>query len=158
MNIARGLFRLWLVCSVLYILVIALFSYQPVRREFAKQAAETRYIASLTVPVMCHDARGVANTDYEPTKGFDNPINPFSSCWYTMEKYRKLFPEDAGKSDARVIADGYGNNGATMPDLNADPWKATAVAIGIAAGPPIFLLVIGMAFVWAFAGFKRGAA
>jgi hypothetical protein len=65
-----------------------------------------RWPGELLVPQLCGKARGVAGTDYT-TKMGQNPgpwdeyakPNYFDNCWYTMSKFRPLYPEFKNMAD-----------------------------------------------------------
>src|SRR5262249_53964799 len=60
MNWRRGLLRLWIVGTVLFVLAVAFISYSEIKKEFRDTGLE-RF---LLMPQLCGDARGVAGTDY----------------------------------------------------------------------------------------------
>ncbi len=91
MNIRRGLFRVWLVASVLFVLCIAGFSYNGIRQEFKNAStdwdAEVRkWGGYMLLPVDCSAARGTSGASYEVGK--DDGL-----CWYKVEEFRRLYPE-----------------------------------------------------------------
>jgi hypothetical protein len=61
MNIRRGLFRLWLVLSVLFVLATAFVSYPEVRGEFAATTPEGNWFDQHAVlPTKCEvESRGL---------------------------------------------------------------------------------------------------
>jgi hypothetical protein len=94
MNWRRGLFRLWIVGSALFVLAVAFVSYSDIRREF-NAVGLSKFVL---LPVLCGDARGVAGKDYTTQAGqspgpWDSYANPnsFDNCWYGMSKFRPLY-------------------------------------------------------------------
>src|SRR5215468_9908976 len=69
MNWRRGLFRLWIVGSVLFVLAVAFVSYSDIKAQFDDTKRLFEDLERL--PVFCGDARGVAGTDYTTRKGQD---------------------------------------------------------------------------------------
>jgi hypothetical protein len=65
MNWRRGLFRLWIVGSVLFVIAVAFVSYSDIKREF-NAASLSKFVL---LPVLCGDARGVAGKDYTTKEG-----------------------------------------------------------------------------------------
>jgi hypothetical protein len=101
MNWQRGLFRLWIVGSALFVLAVAFVSYSEIKKQFndiAIQAALIERKVEFIVPQLCGTARGVAGTDYAtqfrqegpgPWDTYAKP-NPFDNCWYEMSKFREV--------------------------------------------------------------------
>ena len=102
MNWRRGLFRLWLVGSALFVLAVAFVSYTSIKSDFDATALQRFAEANdmLMVPVRCGQARGVAGIDYERNPGFEP--NEVDSCWYRMSKFRPLYPEYKDLSDKEL--------------------------------------------------------
>src|SRR5947207_320692 len=83
-NARRGLFRLWIVLSSLWVILICVMSIAPVREEFAKASTMRKINAGKWTPdepVDCSIARG---TEYR---------RDGSLCWYALPAFRKLYPE-----------------------------------------------------------------
>jgi len=70
----RGLFRLWIVGTALFVLAIAFISYSVIEEQFEETALQHYLEANvdLLVPQLCGQARGVAGTDYS-TQQARNP-------------------------------------------------------------------------------------
>ncbi|MGO8218869.1 hypothetical protein ACC746_31260 [Rhizobium ruizarguesonis] len=156
MNIKRGLFRLWLVCGLLFAAAIMFFSYEQIVSEFRKSnlLAEIPANATALIPVTCKDARGALGVDYELDKDVKEKT-PDALCWYMMKKFRANYPQYADLSDEDIVTKTYGDVG--VPLHLAHPWRNLFGLLGFAFGVPIFVLVIGSAFGWAFSGFSRRA-
>ncbi|MGR9168850.1 hypothetical protein [Rhizobium sp. KDH_Rht_773_N] len=154
MNIKRGLFRLWLVCGLIFAVAIMLFSYEQIAREFQKSniMVEIPANAKALVPVTCKRARGALGVDYELDTNATTQ-NPEALCWYDMDKFRRNFPQYFDQTDEEIVSKTYADAG--VPLYPAHPWRALLGSLGFAFGVPLFVLIIGSAFVWAFSGFAR---
>jgi hypothetical protein len=153
MNWRRGLFRLWIVGSVLFVIAFAVISYSEIKAQFSAVAPPPPPQGSeILVPQLCEEARGVAGTDYTTQKG-QNPgpwdkyakPEPYDDCWYTMSKFRPLYPEFNNLSDYELIRMLYG--------IRVRPWATLGIWASIAVGIPLAVLIIGASLVWAFSGF-----
>jgi hypothetical protein len=160
MNAKRGLLRLWVVATVLYVGIVGLTVFGSVSREFAAVLPAGFQIDYL--PVRCSDARGALGIDFSLQNGAPGPWDlygkPKSSdtCWYQRGRFHKWFPEYADLRE-RDLTDGlFSKLGLRSPQ--GHPWKALFHAALVAAIPPILLLILGSAMFWAFAGFSRGAS
>jgi hypothetical protein len=151
MNSRRGLFRLWIVGSVMFVIAVAVISYGEIKNQFNAVAPPPPPQGSeILVPQLCGEARGVAGVDYSTKRGppnvfdkFDNP-NRYDKCWYAMSKFRPLYPEYNNLSDYELIQKLY-----AVPN----PWATLGVWTIIAVGIPLAALVIGASLAWAFSGF-----
>ena len=162
MNFRRGLFRLWIIGSVLFVLAVAFFSYAEIKKQFNDiviQAAFDERKVEFIVPQLCGTARGVVGKDYT-TKSGQNPgpwdeyttPNYFDNCWYAMSKFRPLYPEYKDVSDnelSRKLYADYGEPGRDLPN----PWATIGTWASIALGIPLVVLILGSSLVWAFSGF-----
>jgi hypothetical protein len=161
MNWRRGLFRLWIVGSALFVLAVAFVSYAEIKRQF-DETALMRYVEAndmLLVPQLCSQARGDAGVDYSTERGppnyfdkFDKP-NSFATCWYTMSKFRPLYPEYKDVSDKELSRKLYAEHGVPIRDL-PNPWVTLGTWASIAFGIPLVVLILGASLVWAFSGFS----
>ena len=160
-NWRRGLFRLWVVVSLVFVIAVAAISYSEIKAQFDSIAlmkwADENSVR--VVPVLCGEARGIAGTDFTTKSGQDpgpwdryaNP-NPFDNCWYAMPKFRRLYPEYNDLSDKELSSKLYAKHGIPLHDL-PNPWTTTLRYSAIAFGIPLALLVLGTALGWAFSGF-----
>jgi hypothetical protein len=158
----RGLFRLWIVGTALFVLAIAFISYSVIEEQFEETALQHYLEANvdLLVPQLCGQARGVAGTDYStqqarnpgPWDTYSKP-NPFDNCWYTMSKFRPLFPEYNDLSDRELSRKLYADHGVPTREL-PNPWVTLGTWASIAFGIPLAVLVLGASLVWAFSGFS----
>jgi hypothetical protein len=166
MNIRRGLFRIWLVLSVLFAIAVGVLTYDSVKRGFDEAAVmEMVRGDQIIMPVMCGFARGVAGTDYTtkenqkpgPWDTYAKP-NPFDTCYYmSVPDYRRQFPEFAAMSEKDLVKKAYADAGTPTRDIG-NPWLGLLAVVGWAVGIPLLILAIGSALFWAFAGFKRTPA
>jgi len=157
MNIKRGLFRLWLVCGLLFASATILFTYDQISREFTNASALAKVpdTTTFTIPIGCWNKRGAAKIDYITENGGGESA-PWELCWYPVAKVRAMFPEYAQFDDADLKDETYID--AKIPRYPAHPWQSLFGVLGFAFGVPLFFLVVGVAFVWAFSGFARPAS
>ncbi|AYM12289.1 hypothetical protein At1D1108_26630 [Agrobacterium tumefaciens] len=157
MNIKRGLFRLWLVLSILFAIAIFAMGYSQIKAEFDKGALLAEILSHdlIHIPVLCAQTRGKLDEDYFLQSG-DEVKRPWQTCWYKMPSFRALFPEYKDMSDEDLATKTYEEVG--RPLTPPKPWQTLAGFAGLAFGLPLAVLVIGSAFVWAFSGFSRPRA
>lgn len=158
MNVRRGLWRLWVVTSALWILFVGVGGGAAVSAEF-KRRAEERKLAELwrhddtLVPVACSAARGREGPDYARLllqSGNDE------WCWYTVPAYQKLYPESAREPAESLTRRLYAAAGQPLQseDPNAAaPWRMLLIVLAVAAGVPLAALALGIALFWAVSGF-----
>jgi hypothetical protein len=162
MNWQRGLFRLWIVGSVLFVIAVAFVSYGDIKRQFDAPWGEA-HVWHVTVPQLCGEARGVAGTDYTtqqdrdpgPWDTYAKP-NPFDKCWCALSKFRPLYPEYNDLPDGELVRKLYAaHDTLTFDDLipAPKPWATMAMWATIALGIPLVVLILGSSLVWAFSGF-----
>jgi hypothetical protein len=173
MNLRRGFFRLWLVLAALFVIATAVVSFPDVKSEFKKAAADADFVPD--VPVACTDARGKIGGDYlrDPSPPPQAPPSPptadkdpfadlrasspgyearDNNCWYSINKFRPLYPEYKDLTDDQVSDRLYEKAG--FPRIPpASPWTLLSKVIGIAIGVPLIILAIGSALGWSFGGF-----
>jgi hypothetical protein len=149
MNWRRGLFRLWIVGTVLFVIAIAFISYSEIKAQFdAATGNAAVWPGEIAVPVLCADARGVADADYI--------IEANDNCWYAMSKFRPLYPEYNDLSDKELTRKLYSNRGITAASDLLNPWATLGTWASIAVGIPLAVLALGASLVWALSGFARG--
>jgi ABC-type glycerol-3-phosphate transport system permease component len=152
MNFRRGFFRIWVVCSVLFIIMVSIFSYEKVSGEFERASLDFSQVSILMVPVDYKEARGKSETDYSPP---DRPWNTYTArpqCWYKLPDFRRLYPEYRDLSDDSLSDKLYDRAGIMRnPAL---PWRALGITVTIAIGAPLIVLLIGAALAWALSGFQ----
>jgi hypothetical protein len=146
MNLRRGLFRLWIVGSALFVLAVAFVSYSEIKKQF--DAAALMHVLKaneVAVPVLCADARGTANADYF--------IEHNDNCWYAMSKFRRLYPEYKDLSDNELTRKLYPARGLPAPNGLPNPWATLGTWASIAFGIPLAVLALGASLLWALSGF-----
>lgn len=159
MNWRRGLFRLWIVGSALFVIAVAFVSYGEIKKQFDGP------FKNVFVPVLCGEARGEAGTDYAikdkgrpgPSDQYTKP-NFFETCWYAISKFRTFYPEYNATADGELIRKlNAALNILTFDDIAPDPepnpWATLGIWAVIAFGIPLVVLVLGSSLVWAFSGF-----
>ncbi|CAN7680355.1 hypothetical protein LJR235_005369 [Pararhizobium sp. LjRoot235] len=154
MNIKRGLFRLWLVLSAVFVIVVLTFSFNNVKQEFDKGQllSEIPENAEAMVPVYCYQTRGAIKADYTLDSG-QSEERPWDKCWYGMKKFRALFPEYKDLDEEQLTTQMY--TAVKIPLYPARPWETLGGITAFAFGVPLGLLAIGAALAWALSGFTR---
>ena len=178
MNLRRGLFRVWLVLSALFIIAVFAFSYDSLYQEFKnKYFVWKPETFTLLLPTDCSDARGKKSAynmqqenalidaqakrdkaegtksekmvfDYDYTTSRDD-----SFCWYELPKFRALFPEYKDLDDGTLGDKLYDKAG--IPIKHYTPWMLLFKTLIFAIGIPLFVLVLGKSLLWAGTGFKK---
>ena len=64
MNITRGLFRLWLIFSAVFVIAVGAISFSDIKKKFDKASMDFSQHGTLLLPVDCSAARGTENADY----------------------------------------------------------------------------------------------
>ncbi len=115
--------------------------------------------SDVVVPQLCGGARGIAGTDYSTKQGqspgpWDHYAKPneYDKCWYAMSKFRPLYPEFKNLSDKELSSKLYADYGIPIRDLT-NPWVTMMWTSAVAFTVPLIVLILGLAFIWAFAGF-----
>jgi hypothetical protein len=154
MNIKRGLIRVWVVLSVLFIVATAMLAYDGIAREFRYDHVLDGIPSNgvVLVPVKCKDARGTLGTDYELAKDV-NIKRPEGTCSYRLPDFRRLYTEYDDLSDGQLVYKLNLAEGVKM-DIRSPWWSVASTAV-FAIGWPLALLAIGSAIYWALAGFAR---
>jgi hypothetical protein len=151
MNLRRGSFRIWLVLSVFFIAGVGALSYEKVAGEFEKASQDWSQAGTLLVPMDCREARGAPKTDYTPPDGPWNDYAAVKGCWYKLPDFRRLYLEYRDLSDSAVADKLYAKANITLSP--AKPWEALGIAVAVALGAPILVLLVGAALGWALSGF-----
>jgi hypothetical protein len=151
LDFRRGLFRLWLVLSVLFAGAVIFVGYGAVALEFEKQRQIGAFAGDETlVPTSCAGARGTLDKDFSRIEGGNDPPD---TCWYDLKVYRRFYPEFATETDAQVEHRLY--EALQMPLApEPTPWLTLLTVLGVAFGGPLLVLVVGAAIYWAVTGFK----
>ena len=71
MNIKRGLFRLWLVLSVMFVTTVFVFTYSSMKSEFDKSSLLAAIPANdeVMIPVSCYQTLSLIHIS-EPTRPY----------------------------------------------------------------------------------------
>lgn len=95
------------------------------------------------VPVSCKDARGVKGIDFivASARSYRGKITEKEACWYPLNRFLDLFPEEASQSIAAVIRDHYQRMSFRMRDFSAKP-PSRWVLLGIPIA--IFIAALGL--------------
>jgi hypothetical protein len=158
LNIKRGLFRVWLVMTIVWIALVMVLSWDQIARDKAWIGVGPWENDRLSyLPVRCEDARGAATTDYErrePQEPWNQYRDIKQACFYDQERYRQLWPEYADL-DHKALEESLYERLGWETQIVEDPLSRTKTAATVAFGPPMLILVFGTAILWAFAGFRR---
>jgi hypothetical protein len=127
MNWRRGLFRLWIVGSALFVLAVAFVSYSDIKEEF-EAVARKPYASSTLAPNL--------NTKIVE---FEGRLHEFPADATDEEIATALNSEKPGMFDDLIPA--------------PKPWKSVGMWAAIALSVPLVVLVLGSSLVWAFSGF-----
>jgi hypothetical protein len=145
MNLRRGLFRLWIVGSALWVIAVAFVSYSEIKKQLTAAADAVAWPGEIAVPALCSDARGAADVDYF--------IEFSDNCWYAMSKFRRLYPEYNDLSDNELVRKLYTARGIAGVSDVPNPWKTLGVRAAVAFGIPLAILALGSSLLWALSGF-----
>lgn len=154
MNLRRGLFRIWLLFSVLFVLSVGWSSVEVIQKEIRPKVTLPRGY-ELMLPAECSTARGRETTDYTRLKSDE-------FCWYELSRFRALYPEYIDLQDDQVLEMMYNRAREIDPkrpkfELKDPPfpWNTLFVSIGWMLGIPLIILVLGRALIWVVDGFRR---
>lgn len=143
----RGLIRLWIISSCLFVIAVAVASGGVIRSQFrtADQVgkSKTRIKRSGILIVPCGSLRR-ASSDYSEQNG---------RCWYDMAKFRAQHTEYKDFNDDQLFDRFCEHAGITMA-LAFRPWATVMQAAGIAVGVPVAVLILGWSLLWARVGFR----
>ena len=147
MNFRRGLFRLWIIGSALFVLAVAFVSYPSIVAEFVVVANKPDLAANATL------ADEVYQRFYSdmPREQFDKKISDpkviarLEAVVKNIDTSRPL----SQWTDDELLAS------MTLPDTGptTSPWISVGTVIAIALGIPLAVLILGSSLVWAFSGF-----
>ncbi len=137
MNARRGMFRLWVIFSVLFAIGVGTASYNRILNEFKSTVTG--------IPVDCGKALGAEGIDYAVIG---------DSCWYPMEKFRHFYPEYQSLSDRVLTEKPWAKAGIPL-EKHHHPWKMVFNTVVLAFGIPLVILALGFGLGWAFAGFRE---
>ncbi|MBN9033816.1 MAG: hypothetical protein BGO05_09875 [Rhizobiales bacterium 63-7] len=158
MNIKRGLFRSWVVVSLLWLAVTSPLVVGMASGDKWVKGSEWWEKEPLNLlPVRCEEAKGQAGSDYQIAAAFE-PWNKFrepgQACFYTLEHFRAFWPEYENMDKAAVSKALYSKIGWSMV-FDGDRFENTKTAAMIAIVPPVAIYLIGLLVMWAVAGFRK---
>lgn len=169
-NFRRGFIRLWAVASTLFAIGVSVVAGTVAWEQFERRDAIAKFEksgAKRLFPVPCGQARGTAEQDYTPNVDKTGPWNKYAqpgrytliappktsdNCWYTISKFRPLYPEYSDVEDEDLARRLYKAIGQPLPE-SPNPWFTLGWGLGIALGAPLGVLALGAALAWVLAGF-----
>jgi hypothetical protein len=149
MNLRRGLFRLWIIFTVLWCLVVAGIGGYVTFQQFQGQQHKQSLLARGLVPINLYDSQDPARAT-----ALSNQCEAgYIWSWCDLSVFRKIFPEYNALSDNELKAK------ILKKANNVDAWRpAPTLYLGntllIALIVPSLLFVLGYAITWAFSGFR----
>ena len=155
MNWRRGLFRLWIVCSALFVIAVATASYGLIKAEFD---VATSKLEAPPPKLTKFRYRYPQYNDLSDAQVADALYKKFYSDMPRAEFDTSIgLKGAAGVPDEPNPFDKFGAIGdppiydpfAPTPNL----WAKVAMIAGFAFGAPLVVLIIGASLVWAFSGF-----
>ena len=153
-----GLFRLWVVATILLGLAITLVNVSNIQQEFKQDALlhSAEYRANARAFVPCDKARGKLHADFEFGIG-DEHAND-GQCAYLMSAFRRLYPEYNDLSDYALLQklSPFPKDG--KHDYAGHPWRLIGLIILITGVLSAAGFVLGCAALWIVAGFARRPA
>lgn len=174
MNVRRGLFRLWLVASVLWVLV----SVAAMWHEFASPYFEE--IKYVYMPEGAATPKGIDNEfSLLPRADADQErADTILGNGQAIGHIREIDPDDTITDDAYVaiafphnlklwapksldltergkLLDAFTAN--CLAPRNAELWHRRLWQLGIIVVPPAIVFLFGAALIWAFSGFRVGS-
>jgi hypothetical protein len=162
MNFRRGLFRLWIVCAVVFAIAVACVRYSGIKEEFDAFASRPE----AAMPSFLSDFRQkhpeyfglsdaqLADAVYKrfykdmPREQFEQKlaekIEASKTKTVQFQGHLHQFPADFTDEEIATALKSTLNN----------PWASVARTAGIALGIPLVVLILGASLVWAFSGFS----
>jgi hypothetical protein len=162
LNIRRGLFRFWLVLSVLFIACVTVINFDWLKKDIELIRLQWAIRNDDTIiPFLCGQARGKAGVDYTtkqnqgpgPWDNYATP-NPDDTCYYmSLPSFRAFFPEYNDLQDNVLIKRLYNKVGIPL-NYSTNQYINIVIFIIFALSIPIIFLVLGASLIWAASGFK----
>jgi len=161
MNWRRGLFRLWIVGTVLFVIAVAFVSYSEIKADFdvvaraSKPEVTLSFIAefrqqypeynSLTDAQLLEAVYEKFYSDV-PRQQFEKRISENISASDKAVKFQgQLHEFPADFTDEQIAT--------ALKSTIKNPWVSVGEAVAIAVGIPLAALALGASLVWAFSGF-----
>jgi hypothetical protein len=135
MNWRRGLFRLWVIGTVLFVMAVAMVAYDDIKTVIAYGDIKAKFDA--------------AKAEFNAAKAENDAANkPLGGEW-------AIGATPGPVTDPNLIARLNTRNAADEAMFDADrAWASTEYLAGIAFGVPLAVLALGASLVWAFSGFS----
>ena len=148
MNVRRGLFRLWIIFACMFVIGILVVSRYAISREFEKagemKSQRENIIQSGVLRVPCFVPGHTAFDWSEKADGF---------CGYDIRKFRTQHPLYRDLNDEQLLG-----RLCEQARINVKspfhPWRRVTEAAAIAVGIPGAMLILGLAWCWAYSGFR----
>ncbi len=146
-NLRRGLFRLWVIISVMFVAGCFFLDWSNIDLSFRRAGKiadfQSRYKNRL-MPVNCDQARGKEKEDFVRAEDF---------CWTeAMHSVTKLYPEYASLDDKTLRQTFLVN--AQMSSSWPHPWN-DLIEVGVMSLlPPVIVFLLGWSLLWAISGFR----
>ena|SRR6516225_4033156 len=161
MNWRRGLFRLWIVGTVLFVIAVAFVSYSEIKADFdvvaraSKPEVTSSFIAefrqqypeynSLTDAQLLEAVYEKFYSDV-PREQFEKQVSEKISASNKAVKFQgQLHEFPADFTDEQIAT--------ALKSTIKNPWATVGMWASIALGIPLAVLVLGASLVWAFSGF-----
>jgi hypothetical protein len=146
MKIARGMFRLWILLSAVWLILVAAVSFESITNPYL--STRSYILPDQTLKPYLSDSPYVAfdiqksHTEME----FPNEVKVYAhpsisvdslSAWAREFAREYVQPREKERAQKR--------------------WEIFFTAVGWAAGVPVMLLIFGLALRWVFAGFRSSS-
>jgi hypothetical protein len=156
MNWRRGLFRLWIFGTALFLIAVALISYSDIKAEFDAASKRDAKLSSILAanPKAADILYNKLYSDM-PRDQFDKEITgakPVTELTKRLDAFIATIDTSRSRSqwsDDEQVADSLTQ---FVPATN--PWESVGMVAGLAFGIPLAVLILGACLVWAFSGFS----
>jgi hypothetical protein len=157
LRVARGLFRLWIVGTALFVIIIAFVSYSDIKAQFDAVASDEAAVSSMLAANTTF-ADEVYKSFYSdmPREQFDKRITSANPMPELVARLKTTVTHlDTSRSLSEWTNDELLAVYLYPPAAAArNPWATVGQMAVIAFGIPLAVLVLGASLVWAFAGFS----
>jgi hypothetical protein len=178
LRVARGLFRLWIVGTALFVLGIAFVGYSDIKAEFDAVASMPKLPGPSSLlanfrqrhpqykdwnDTQLADALYMKFYSNMPREQFDKKITTTNIKVVEYKGELIEFPADATEEQIAAALASHSKPGMfddlippalTLPPNPPNPWASVGRVAGIAFGIPLAVLTLGASLVWAFSGFS----
>jgi len=157
MNWRRGLFRLWIVGTALFVIAVAYFSYDDIKAEFDAAASRRQAASMLATDAKLADWVHQRFYSDMPREQFDKKITAakpitepkviaqLEAIFRNIDTYRPVPEWTEDERETFLLHD--------LIEPMPNPWMTLGMWAAIAFGIPMAVLVLGASLVWAFSGF-----